>query len=130
MRGFIGRDGKIYSAGQRCAMFAKEKMNMTDEQEMRMSDRIASVLSDIIKKDIQETPKALDDSHLRADLEYKETPNIIIYRPEMKVVTGSKSGGSVAHLHFRRSEPMKDGLIYMMDNRGVAEAKFSYDIQE
>jgi hypothetical protein len=113
MKGFVGRNGKIYSAEQRCAMFSRQRMNMTDEQEERLSDKIASVLGEPTKDFI----------------EYKNIP-VIINRPEMKIITGSTSGGKVAHLHFRRSEPINEGLVYVMNNKGVAEAKFSYDIQE
>jgi hypothetical protein len=112
MRGFVGKNGRIYSAGQRCAMFSKQKLNMSDEQEERLSDKIAAVLGDV--------PKDM--------IEYKNIP-VIITRPEMKIMTGSTAGGKVAHLHFRRSEPINEGLVYIMNNKGVAEAKFSYDIQ-
>jgi hypothetical protein len=112
MRGFVGSNGRVYSPDQRCAMFAKQKMNMSEKQELNLSDIIASV--------VHESKKEY--------MGIEEKPVVTIHRPDMNIVTGSKSGGSIAHLHFRRSEPIKEGLVYNMNNNGVAGASYSYDV--
>jgi hypothetical protein len=112
MRGFISKNGRVYSPNQRCAMFAKQKMNMSEKQELNLSDLIASAVHESKKEDMGIIDK----------------PVITIHRPDMSIVTGSTSGGSVAHLHFRRSDPMKEGLVYNMNNNGVAEASYIYDV--
>ena len=77
-------------------------------------------LSDIIASVVHESKKEY--------MGIEEKPVVTIHRPDMNIVTGSKSGGSIAHLHFRRSEPIKEGLVYNMNNNGVAGASYSYDV--
>lgn len=84
-------------------MFTKQRMDLSDEQEEILSDKIALAVGD--SKNIM-----------------KEVTKVSIYRPDMKVLTGGKS----YHLYLKRLDMMKEGFVYNMNSKGVAEAKFSY----
>jgi hypothetical protein len=91
---------------QRKAMFAKKKdlafLYEEDPKEMKISDRLSSVFNEDV---------------------LVANPTITYFRPEIKVMTGSKAGGSVAHhIHVMRDLPKE----YLVDERGIA--RFSYDV--